>query len=205
MRLGLITDVHEDVDHLKRSLEALQGQRIDRLVLLGDVCHMSERLEETVAMLAEAQAEGVWGNHDFGLCDKPINELRDDYSAGLLRFMRGLAPRLEIEGCLFTHVEPWLDPTRLEDLWWFEGMPDTPARVGQSLAAYTNRVMFIGHFHRWFAATAEGPIEWRGEAPLVLRPDCRYLIGVGAVCEGWCGVFDTDQARLTPINVRVKS
>src|SRR5690606_13269386 len=35
-------------------------------------------------------------------------------------------------GCLFTHVEPWLDTTRLEDLWWFEGAHETPERLAQS-------------------------------------------------------------------------
>jgi hypothetical protein len=202
MRLGLLTDIHEDVAHLQRALAALRAEGVDRLVFLGDVCQMSERLEETVALLAEAGAVGVWGNHDFGLCHKPDEELSSHYSASLIRYMRGLAPRLEIDGCLFTHVEPWLDATSLEDLWWFEGLPDTPARVAQSFAAVPNRVMFVGHFHRWFVACRNGPLPWHGEGPITLDPSERYLVGIAAVCEGRCAVFDTETGTLTPIDVR---
>src|SRR4051794_40977768 len=37
--------------------------------------------------------------------------------------MAALRPRLEVEGCLFVHVEPWLDPERIEDLWYFDDEP----------------------------------------------------------------------------------
>jgi hypothetical protein len=66
-------------------------------------------MEETVCLLRQVEAVGVWGNHDVGLCFDPDEKIRRRYSAAVLGFMGGLQPRLEIDGCLFTHVEPWLD------------------------------------------------------------------------------------------------
>ena len=54
------------------------------------------------------------------------------YGAAVLGFMGGLQPRLEIGGCLFTHVEPWLDPHKVEDLWYFDGPPDSPEKLAKA-------------------------------------------------------------------------
>ena len=77
-------------------------------------------------------------------------------------FMASLQPRLEIDGCLFTHVEPWLDPYDIADLWNFEGWPNTAERLAKSFAAVKNRIMFMGHIHRYFAATPAGVVELAG-------------------------------------------
>ena len=45
--------------------------------------------------------------------------------------MGRLRPRLEVEGCLFTHVEPWLDANDVVQLWYFDGMPDTPEKLAR--------------------------------------------------------------------------
>ena len=51
------------------------------------------------------------------------------------RLQGTLQPHLEIGGCLFTHVEPWLDPHKVEDLWYFDGPPDSPEKLARSFAA----------------------------------------------------------------------
>ena len=59
--------------------------------------------------------------------------------------------------------------------------------------------MFVGHYHRWLAATAGGPVDWRGEGPLCLAGTGRYFVVVGAVFQGQCGVLDTGRRELTPL------
>src|SRR3982751_4027152 len=73
-----------------------------------------------------------WGNHDVGLCFEPTETVRQRYSAAVLDFMSSLQPRLEIDGCLFTHVEPWLDPHKIEDLWYVEGPPDSAEKLART-------------------------------------------------------------------------
>ena len=163
---------------------------------------MDERLEETVEILDEAGAIGVWGNHDFGLCGgNPTGGDRLRYSGRLLDFMGRLRPRLEVEGCLFTHVEPWLDPEKIEDLWYFDGLPEAPERVARIFAAARNRVMFVGHYHRWLLVTPDGIQPWTGDGPIVLEAGNRHLVAIDAVCQGKCALFDTETSLLTPLDV----
>jgi hypothetical protein len=90
----------------------------------------------------------VWGNHDVGLCFDPDEKVCERYSANVLSYMGSLQPHLEIDGCLFTHVEPWADPHLVEDLWNFHGPPDSPEKLAKNFAAVPHRVLFMGHLHR---------------------------------------------------------
>jgi predicted phosphodiesterase len=110
MRLGLLTDIHEHVEFLTIALDRFDAERVDQVVVIGDVFRLGERIEETCRLLATANAVGVWGNHDFGLCIEPVERTRARYPASVVEFMTSLRPRLDIGGCHFKHVEPWLNP-----------------------------------------------------------------------------------------------
>jgi hypothetical protein len=198
MRLGLLADIHEHTKELRKAIAVLQQHGADRFVVLGDVFEAGKRMEETVGLLQEVQAVGVWGNRDIGLCFDPDEKACQRYSAAVLGFMGGLQPRLEIGGCPFTHVEPWLDPHRVEDLWYFDGPPDSPDKLARSFAAVPHRVLFVGHFHRWLLGTPQGLSPWRGEGPVRLEDGNRYLVVVHAVWDGNCALFDTETNELLP-------
>jgi len=201
MRIGILADIHEYVRELRRALAVLKEHGADRFVVLGDVCGMQTGLEETVEILDEAGAIGVWGNHDFGLCrDNPRPEDRERFGERVLAFMARLQPRLEVEGCLFTHVEPWLDPEKIEDLWYFNGPPETPEQVSRIFASVPNRVMFVGHYHRWLLITPEGLQPWSGDEPILLGVGNRSLVAIHAVCAGKCALFDTGTNELSPFD-----
>ncbi len=202
MKIGIMTDIHEATMELARAIAVLRGHDVDRLVHLGDICSTHHAIEETVALLDEAAVEGVWGNHDFGRCRDNADEgTRARYSTRVLRYMSGLQPRLEVEGCLLTHVEPWLNAESIEDLWYFEGPPETSEQVARSFAAVSHRVIFVGHYHRWLLATLEGIQAWSAERPVVLEPANRYLVAVDAVCQGRCALYDTGSYVLTPVDL----
>src|SRR5262249_30568135 len=144
-----------------------------------------------------AGAIGVWGNHDLGLCHEPEPELQEKYPGPVVDFAASLRPSLELEGYFFTHGLPHWDPTDLMAYYLGE-KPDQPEGVARSLAAVPHGVIFVGHFHRWLAATPSGRLTWEGGEPLHLRPEERWLVVVAAVLDGWCAVFDTDTRFLSP-------
>lgn len=201
MKLGLITDIHEQVELLRSALDDLQREQVDQIVVIGDVFETGKRIRETCELLDEAQVIGVWGNHDLGLCDNPSAALRSDYGDSAIDFMSSLKPRLEIEGCLFQHVEPWLDPNDIVDLWYFGGVPDTPEKVARIFQAVPNRIAFAGHYHRWLMATPDGVADWVGESIVRLAEPGRYFIVIGALCYGRYAVFDTETFELLPRQV----
>jgi predicted phosphodiesterase len=199
MRIGILADIHESLTNLRWALDVLHEQDAERLVVLGDVFELGHRLKETVDLLSDAGAVGVWGNHDFGLCRGNARpEDKERYGERVLAFMGSLQPRLEMDGCLFSHVEPWLDQEKIEDLWYFEGLPETTKQVARSFAAVPNRLIFVGHYHRWLLATPEGLQPWFGDHPIVLDAPLRYLVAVHAVCDARCALFDTGTNELIP-------
>lgn len=201
VRLGLLSDIHEHVPQLRAALARFRREEVDQVVVIGDVFEMGTHLAETVALLVEAGAVGVWGNHDFGFSHAPPASVLQKYAGQVLSFMSGLQPRLEFEQCHFTHVEPWLDTEEFSDIWYFGGAPVTREEVARSFDAVNHEVVFIGHFHRWLLASRDGVIPWRGNRPIRLTPTDRYLVIVDALCNGGYGIFDTQTRELLPFHV----
>jgi hypothetical protein len=115
----------------------------------------------------------------------------------VLDYMQSLRPRLELGGCLFTHGLPGWDATD-PVVYYLGERPETPRGLANSFAAASQPVSFVGHFHRWLAATPEGRLPWDGRSRLLLQPDQRYLVVVAAVADGCCAVYDTGANELTP-------
>jgi Calcineurin-like phosphoesterase superfamily domain len=202
VKLGLLTDIHEDVGRLRAALAQFRRAEVEQVVLLGDIFETGPRLDAAVALLRAARAVGAWGNHDFGLCADPSPFIRGRFAPATLEFMGTLRPRLEVDGCLFMHIEPWLDPTDIHQLWHVEPEPLSPALIARSFAAVPHRAIFLGHYHRWFAATPAGRLPWDGLSTLRLPADQRCLVIVNGVCEGFCATFDTTTDVLVPYPLR---
>jgi hypothetical protein len=199
MKLGLLTDIHEHVDYLRYALDQFRRLHVEKVIVIGDICEVGGRIEETCRLLTEAKAVGVWGNHDFGLCGDLDDETRAKYPAMVIDYMTSLRPRLVVDDCHFMHVEPWLDPEDIADLWYFDGPPDEHGNLERSFNAVPSRIMFAGHFHKWLMATPHGVSDWQGDVPLRLNQG-RYFVVIGALCEGQFAIFDTATSELIPFN-----
>lgn len=115
--LGPFSGVHEDIERLASALEMFRAQNADRPVFLGDAYDTGERIVETRGLLARTGVPGAWGKHDFGLCAEVAEDVAAKIAPDVLACMATQRPRIEIGDRLFQHVEPWLDPERLDDLW----------------------------------------------------------------------------------------
>jgi len=201
MRIGIVTDIHDETARLAAALDALRAREVDMVVSLGDTSDLHGSWQDVggVADLLERhKVIGVWGNHDYGLCRDVSDEARSRFPAAALAYMSTMRGWLDVGGCHFSHVEPWLDPEKVEDLWCFEGRPEDPDRLAQTFAAVPHRACFMGHVHRWLAATEAGPLEWRGDRPLELDRHRRYLIAVAPVFDGAYAIVDTDRGIVFP-------
>ncbi len=83
--------------------------------MIGDVFATGDQIEETCRLLSQANAIGVWGHHEFGLCYEPSEYVRSKLPDSVIDYMTSLKPRLDVAGCHVTHVEPWLDPEEITD------------------------------------------------------------------------------------------
>jgi hypothetical protein len=201
VKLGLICDIHEHIEHLQQSLDHFAACCVDRIVVIGDLFETGERIEELCRRLTAARVVGVWGNHDYGLCVDPEAATRAKYPSVVLDYMATLQPRLEIDDCYFTHVEPWLNPEDILDLWYYEGPPDEPEKIARIFTAVPHRVMFSGHYHRWLLATPDGISDWTGLTRICLAA-ARSFVVVGALYDGRFATFDTRTRDLVPFNLQ---
>lgn len=199
MKLGLITDIHEHVEHLRTALKTFNDHQVNQVVMIGDVFEMGQRIEETCRLLSEATVAGVWGNHDYGLSFEPDDDTHAKYGEATMGYMTSLRPRLVIEDCHFSHVEPWLNPEDVANLWYFEGPPDEHGKLNRIFDAVPNRLMFAGHYHKWLLVSPDGIQDWNGQTSVRLN-DGRYFVVIGALCEGRYAILDTETGELTPFN-----
>src|SRR5262245_10414897 len=120
MRIGLVTDIHDHVEPLARALELFRQRGVDQVITLGDSCEAftrHSRAAEVIELLRGANAVGVWGNHDMGLCHDVDERARQRYPAAVLDYLATMRPRLSLGECHFSHVEPSVDPYDAQALW----------------------------------------------------------------------------------------
>lgn len=203
MRLGLVTDVHNHAPELEAALRIFEDHDVDRILTLGDTIDAFNRddgAEKVARMLSEREVIGVWGNHDFALCREVEDRHREAYSPHVLDVMSQMQPRLVMGECHFSHRESSADPHDVAQLWNLSGgVRDMTERAGWAFGAVEHRWQFTGHYHRWWATTPDGPVDWDGGSPLHLDPNERMFVVIAAMCEGWCAVLDTETGRLDPL------
>lgn len=198
MKIGILADIHAHLDNLQAALAGLQAAGIDRIVVLGDLIESPRHAAETISLLKAQYAVGVWGNHELGLCVEPRPEVCALYPAWVVDYFSTLAARFELGELLFSHSLPSQDAAD-PAAYYLGPRPHEPGALDASFAQFRHRIMFIGHFHDWFAATPNGCLPWDGSEPLRCDPDQRYFVVVHAVADGWFAIFDDVTNVLTPI------
>lgn len=210
MRIGILTDIHEAVEAAAAPIYLMREQNVAEIICLGDFCEMGTRLEETCGLLLRERVRCVWGNHDFGLCEEARLGPAERYPPVVAEFARTAVARIRIGELLFTHVEPWLDPNKIADLWYFDGVPDTAekrarifadkGRAGGGGEGQDWRIAFAGHFHTWLAAKEHESHSWDGTTQLDLSQG-RHFVVIDACMDGHCAIFDTVSQLLIPLRV----
>lgn len=204
MRLGLVTDVHNQHAELAQALELFCTRGVDQVLTIGDTCDAfapPEGADEVASLLSACGAIGVWGNHDFHFCRDVPDFCRERFGSPTFAFMQQMKPHLEIDGCYFSHKDASVDPHDVEQLWSLEeNSRDLNLRANAGFAAISPNRQFIGHYHRWWATTPTGPLDWDGSEPLFLRQEERYFIVIAGVFQRSCAVFDTESGLLEPFS-----
>lgn len=203
MRLGLVTDIHNHAAELAQALALFRERGVDQIVTIGDTCDafaINEGVVEVTQMLEACNAVGVWGNHDFTFCRDVPERVRDRHPATVFEFTARMQPRLVIGDCHFSHRESSADPHDVMQLWDLSGHRlSLRERAELAFASIPNAWQFVGHYHRWWATTPTGELDWNGPEPLQFESGQRYFVVIAAVCDGWCAVFDDQKGLLEPL------
>ncbi len=211
MRLGIVTDIHEDADALRDVLAALEARSVDRVVHLGDVADFGRDLDATCAVLAERGIAGVWGNHDLGLTAAADAEVAAaiPVTPATRAAMRTLEPSMRLPvpagerlagGVHLSHAGPWVDPYDALGMWTAAPRQlDDVELVRAGVAGTGCRVALMGHHHRWDLLVDGVRRPWDGTSELVLPADRSALVVVAAVRDRRGLVLDTVRGSLEPV------
>ena len=88
MRVGLLSDIHSNLEALDAVLKALPD--VDRIVVLGDIVGYGPDPNGVIDRLRSVGARAVRGNHDQAMLDPAILELFNPHAAAAARWTQGV-------------------------------------------------------------------------------------------------------------------
>jgi diadenosine tetraphosphatase ApaH/serine/threonine PP2A family protein phosphatase len=212
-RLGILSDVHGNLEALEAVLEALDEARVERIICCGDVVGYGASPNECVALLRAREIPTILGNHDAAvLSDAQISFFNEMARDAVLWTRNSLSPEnlvwlherpmtMTVGEAFFVHASP-RDPPE-----WNYVLTYPEARI--AFRHFRRRFCFIGHSHQPFfiALHGEDLIHLRAsEVPI--EDDTRYLVNVGSVGQprdhdprAACVIADFAEGRLSLIRV----
>ncbi|SMC21734.1 Predicted phosphodiesterase [Desulfacinum hydrothermale DSM 13146] len=220
MKIALLSDIHGNLEALRRVLEDAATQAPDRMICLGDAIGYGPEPDQVVRVLTRKGIPTLLGNHELATI-RP--EIRDWFNPSarrsLERTLELLSPQvlellhtwpqvLERDNALFVHGCPPDSITR----YLFEVSDEDFPHLFET---YPHRLCFVGHTHvlrwiSWDGTDLERGVP--GPQPLKLLPERRYIVNVGSVGQPrdgdnrakyvlWDTESDTIQVRCVPYDI----
>ncbi len=189
MRIGIISDIHSNLEALGQTLAALERHAPDRIVCLGDVVGYGASVNECCALVRKVSEVTLLGNHDAAVAGRMDYSFYYDAARHALdwtasridpdhlEWLRSLPYAHRIEGVQFTHGNP-VSPEAYEYVFAIEQARELLPHL-DALAD----VNFIGHSHlcKAFALNAAGDVAEVVATRFGLRRGYKYVISVGSV------------------------
>lgn len=158
MRLGLVSDIHAQVERLGEALSLLKD--CDLIVCAGDINDQSRFDARTLELLSDRGVLAIKGNNDFAACRNPLiqKHVADTPAERWLHALEDLPPRrsLTIDGLrigLF-HGSPWDDP---EIDCFHYVFPESSKDIGR-IASTAFDLVILGHTHRAMSLKSNGTL-----------------------------------------------
>jgi diadenosine tetraphosphatase ApaH/serine/threonine PP2A family protein phosphatase len=189
MRIGIISDIHSNLEALREVLAALERLRPDRVMCLGDVVGYGASVNECCELVRQVAEVTLLGNHDaavsgrmdYGFYYDAARHALDWTAARIepdhLEWLRSLPYAHRIGEVGFTHGNPVL-PEAYEYVFALEQAKELVPHY----AALAD-VNFIGHSHlcKAFAVNQAGDVTEVVATRFGLRRGYKYVISVGSV------------------------
>jgi diadenosine tetraphosphatase ApaH/serine/threonine PP2A family protein phosphatase len=191
MKVGIISDIHGNLEALGAVERELEALGVDEVWCLGDIVGYGPNPNECVTRvqdlctLSSGELMIVLGNHDEASVGGDISFFnpraqkaalwtRDQLSEENRDFLHSLPFKLERSDALLVHASPY-EP----DIWHYVmGIHD----AAHAFAHFEHRACFVGHSHYPLVAELDGSVIRMVEgAEIELQPENRYLINVGSV------------------------
>ena len=78
MKIAVISDIHGNLEALKRVLEDIESKKVDTIVCLGDLVGYGPYPNEVVDLIRERKIMNILGNYDGAVLEEKFNYIRDN-------------------------------------------------------------------------------------------------------------------------------
>ena len=209
MRVGVISDIHGNLEALQACLKALKEQGAQKYIQCGDLIGYGPDAQECVRRVMKLPLlASVMGNHDAILAfptlgnffnyeaQWALQESLPGLSTAVTDYLRALPALVQGENFTVLHGTP-LDPIKE----YFHSMD----QFNSYYKMWQGQVLFVGHTHLQFyikgsPRTCHMYLNQKDDHTIRLNKTCRYVINPGAVgkprdhnCYAACGLWDTDE------------
>ncbi|MFO7915262.1 MAG: metallophosphoesterase family protein [Candidatus Krumholzibacteriales bacterium] len=187
MKIIVFSDVHGNLESLRRVVEEFRAIEPDLVVSLGDVVGYGAQPAECIELVWKTADILISGNHDYAaagltptdnfnpVARNSIKWTADALNQRQINFLKSFQPLVHRRDCLFTHSSP------LSPLEW--PYITTLAQSREILEKTEEKFIFIGHTHipALISFDSHGQIEYLLNSPVRIEPGFRYLINAGSV------------------------
>lgn len=159
MRLALISDIHGNLLALQAVLDAIEADRVEQTVCMGDVASLGPQPKESLRLIREQGMPCIMGNHDAFMLDAGLVHTYTDQEV-ITRSVDWSRARLDQDDLDF--VRTFVPSLRLSleqgrEILVFHGSPDSnmedllattpPDELDRMLAGHEAEVIACGHTH----------------------------------------------------------
>jgi putative phosphoesterase len=145
MKVGVVSDVHNNAVALRYALDRLRGCEL--VISLGDLVSQYRATPEIMDLARDAGLLGIAGNHEKAILAPCGFPLRSKLTPDDLAYLEGLPTQLELEldgrALLAVHGSPWDDPNSMSCVYVHEADREALSR----LQAVPADIVLLGHTH----------------------------------------------------------
>ena len=217
MLLGIIGDIHANIDALQKTLDAMERLNVHKIYCTGDVVGYGAAPSECIRLVQEYDIPCCCGNHDSYVshpgqynknfirpeASQVIDWTRSVLSKEELDWLANLPYFIETDGFLITHASCQPYPQ-----WMYVTNPNA---ASMHLLFQHKKLCFTGHSHIPVIATHKPgkKIFFDIFHNMVLPKEGNVMVGVGAVGQPRdddsraCAIlYDTDEHSVTMLRVK---
>lgn len=214
MKLGIISDIHGNIEALETVVEFLRGKGVTDFACCGDIVGYGPDPNRCIEAVREMNCICVAGNHDYATvgetsidgfnraAKQAVLWTRAQLTEPNRRFLENLPITAEDAGLFIVHSSP----SAPEDWEYVLTVPDADDEMDH----YPGGVCVVGHSHQPFAVErlpGKMPRQFRDDV-FDIRPDGKYFINAGSVGQprdgdprACCLLFDDGNQVMTRYRV----
>lgn len=151
MRIGILGDIHSNLEALQSAISALQEEAVDHWVQVGDIVGYGARPSECIRLVRDLNCTVCLGNHDAAVVGLLSTEYFNPYARQAVEWTRG---QIDGDDTDFLRQLPLV--VEREHYTVVHGSLHLPEEFGyvmsvveakDSLRAQKSRACFVGHSH----------------------------------------------------------